>query len=76
MRFQGINFCRPETFRGDGRVTAVSARSASDYGRHTPRMRVSSTPRPLDSITAVSGILDRPVEPGDDGWSVARSYRK
>jgi hypothetical protein len=28
----------------------------------------SSTPRPLDSITAVSGILDRPVEPGDDGW--------
>src|SRR5260370_9618152 len=28
---------------------------------------VSSTPRLLDSITAVSGILDRPVKPGDDG---------
>jgi hypothetical protein len=29
---------------------------------------VSSTPRLLDSITVVSGILDRPVKPGDDGW--------
>src|SRR5216683_6850585 len=27
----------------------------------SPRMRGSSTPRPLDSITAVSGILDRPL---------------
>jgi hypothetical protein len=27
---------------------------------------VSSTPRPFGSITAVSGILDRPVKPGDD----------
>jgi len=35
----GINFCGSETFRGDGRVTAVIARSASDYGRDTPRMR-------------------------------------
>ena len=26
----------------------------------------SSTPRPLGSRTAVSGILDRPVKPGDD----------
>ena len=26
----------------------------------------SSTPRPLGSIRAASGILDRPVEPGDD----------
>jgi len=30
----------------------------------------SSTPRPLGSITAVSGILDRPVEPGDDSECV------
>jgi hypothetical protein len=28
----------------------------------------SSTPRPLDYFSGVSGILDRPVEPGDDGW--------
>ena len=28
--------------------------------RHTPRMRVSSTPRLLDSIAGVSGILDHP----------------
>jgi hypothetical protein len=28
----------------------------------------SSTPQPLDSITGVSGILGRPVKPGDDGW--------
>jgi hypothetical protein len=28
----------------------------------------SSTPRLLDSITGVSGILGRPVKPGDDGW--------
>src|SRR5439155_13470004 len=27
---------------------------------------VSSTPRLLDSITGVSGILGRPVKPGDD----------
>ena len=31
-----------------------------------PRKRGSSTPRLLDSIAAVSGILDRPVKPGDD----------
>src|ERR1700686_294473 len=29
---------------------------------------VSRTPRLLDSITGVSGILDCPVKPGDDGW--------
>src|SRR6059058_5901293 len=33
---------------------------------------VSSTPRPLDSITGVSGILDRPVKPGDDSWDGGR----
>src|SRR5258705_13222817 len=45
----------------------------------------SSTPRPFDSITDVSGILDRPVKPDDDdgecgvrqceaigGWSEAQ----
>src|SRR3977135_858990 len=26
----------------------------------------SSTPRPLDPVTDVTGILDRPVKPGDD----------
>jgi hypothetical protein len=31
-----------------------------------PRRRVSSTPRPIGSIAAVSGILDRPVKPDDD----------
>ena len=31
-----------------------------------PRRRVPSTPRPVGSIAAVSGILDRPVKPGDD----------
>jgi hypothetical protein len=30
------------------------------HSRHTPRMRVSSTPRFLGSITNASGILDRP----------------
>jgi hypothetical protein len=29
----------------------------------------SSTPRLIGSITAVSGILSRPVEPGDDEWN-------
>jgi hypothetical protein len=28
----------------------------------------SSTPRLLDFIRAVSGILGRPVKPGDDDW--------
>jgi len=32
----------------------------------------SSTPRPIDSITAVSGILGRPVKPGDDNWICVR----
>jgi hypothetical protein len=29
---------------------------------------VSSTPRPIGSITNVTGILGRPVKPGDDSW--------
>ena len=33
-----------------------------------PRMRGSSTPRLLGSIIGFSGILDRPVKPGDDSW--------
>jgi len=32
----------------------------------SPRKRGSSTPRPLDLIAGVSGILGRPVKPGDD----------
>src|SRR6478672_5047304 len=28
----------------------------------------SSMPRPLDSISGASGILGRPVKPGDDSW--------
>src|ERR1700730_554639 len=31
-----------------------------------PGRRVSSTPRPFDSITDASGILDRPVKPDDN----------
>ena len=46
----------------------------STRGRPQPHLHASSpakagdpsTPRPLGSITAVSGILDRPVKPGDD----------
>jgi hypothetical protein len=33
---------------------------------------VSSTPRLLDSIAGVAGILGRPVKPGDDGWGMRR----
>src|SRR5258705_12645324 len=29
---------------------------------------VSSTPWLVDSITDISGMLDRPVKPGDDDW--------
>ncbi len=36
---------------------------------------VSSTPRLLDSITGVSGILGRPVKPGDDGWGCGAFIR-
>ncbi|MCC8982023.1 hypothetical protein [Bradyrhizobium acaciae] len=32
----------------------------------------SSTPRPLGSSTEVSGMLDRPVEPGDDSTNGER----
>src|SRR5262245_19315019 len=32
----------------------------------SPRMRASSTPRLIDSIIDISGILGRPVKPGDD----------
>jgi hypothetical protein len=38
----------------------------------TPRKRVSSTPRLLDSITGVSGILDRPPSRAMTAGSVAR----
>jgi hypothetical protein len=33
---------------------------------------VSSTPRLLDSIAGVAGILGRPVKPGDDGRGMRR----
>src|SRR6185369_9791552 len=33
----------------------------NDEGTSYPRRRVSSTLRPIDSITAVSGILDHPL---------------
>jgi hypothetical protein len=32
-----------------------------------PAKAASSNPRPLGSSTTVSGILDRPVKPDDDG---------
>jgi hypothetical protein len=41
---------------------------SSANSRHTRASGVSSTPRLLGSITDVSGILDRPVKPGDDDW--------
>jgi hypothetical protein len=31
-------------------------------------MRVSGTPRLFGLIIGASGILDRPVKPGDDSW--------
>jgi hypothetical protein len=57
----------------DGFVAIAPRHDAGD-GQHMsnswtviPRAGgVSRTPRPLGSITNVSGILDRPVKPGDD----------
>ncbi len=48
-----------------------SCRKNAKVGQHSPLScpgltGASSTPRPLGSSTTVSGILDRPVEPGDD----------
>ena len=42
-----------------GEVCSVAQSAASP--RHTPRRRVSSTPRLIGSITDVSGILDHPL---------------
>ena len=41
----------------------------------SPRMRGSSTPRLLGSIIDVSGILGRPVKPGDDGVDMCSHSR-
>jgi hypothetical protein len=49
-------------WRGAKLTTAVVARES---GR-------SSTPRLLDSIINVSGILGRPVKPDDDSWAQFR----
>jgi hypothetical protein len=49
-------------------------RRGAAYGNcHTPRMRVSSTPRPVDSIISISGILDHPHARVMTIESVARS---
>jgi len=44
------------------------------HRRHTPESEVSSTPRLIDSITGVSGILDHPLSRAMTAESVARSY--
>src|SRR5436190_11956308 len=63
-------------YKPTGRTTCA-ARRRTVIARHrvspsaspiTGSSGVSSTLRLLDSIAAVSGILDRPVKPGDDGW--------
>src|ERR1700730_14363710 len=45
-----------------GRFGGAAPRPVPSY----PRKRASSTARLLDSITGASGILGRPVKPGDD----------
>ena len=52
---------------GTGRVSAalVVLRCTPTHQCHT-RERVSSTPRLFNSIISVSGILGRPLKPGDD----------
>ena len=57
-------------------MTDVRAQRVSNKNVIPPRMRVSSTPRPVDSITDVSGILVYSSEPairpakGRTGWRV------
>jgi hypothetical protein len=46
-----------------GRVMYAAATRAVVMPRESG---ASSTPRPLDPVADVSGILDRPVKPGDD----------
>jgi hypothetical protein len=46
-----------------GLQTALFQQRGSTRNRHTPRMRVSSTPRLLGSSINASGILDHPPEP-------------
>ena len=43
-------------------------RRKREHRPSSPRKRGSSTPRLLDLATNVSGILGRPVKPGDDSW--------
>jgi len=53
-------------------MTDVRAQRLANKKRHTARVRVSSTPRLLDLITDVSGILVHSSEPpsGRTGWRV------
>ena len=67
---------RGETARGNAEV--CSEQCGGVFGAtslpHSPlscpaSCGASSTPRLLGSSTGVSGILDRPIKSGDDGWS-------
>ena len=69
-RIQSAAACNQDrTLCAAGTRTLVFSRSSC------PRMRASSTPRLLGSTTATSGILDRPVEPGDDDRESSASRR-
>jgi hypothetical protein len=56
-------------FDGEKSSMEPSLRARLSFPQYSTVIRAdgrSSTPRPIDSISVVSGILDRPAEPGDD----------
>jgi hypothetical protein len=64
-----VRFSHPEdsNFKQRRRIARSKLSSPGLTGR-------SSTPRLLDSITAASGILGRPVKPGDDEGECGAQY--
>ncbi len=58
---------------GSSRVSGAVANELDGVDHHTARMRVSSTLRLIDSIAAVSGILDHPHARVMTARSVARA---
>jgi hypothetical protein len=69
-----------EGWRDEGgrRAAEVSGRKAVERPPLViPRAcGVTSTPRPLGFYCVVSGILDRPVKPGDDGRAETRVFKQ
>src|SRR6266446_5544276 len=59
-RFQGINFCGLETFRGDGRVLTSPSRRGVYFARSNCRFNFQTAPTPKLSSSGLTGRSSTP----------------